>query len=144
MIDVKPFSGRRPLFSPLLGAPSIHRLLRGADLPLRGLQPIARQIQRQDDAVMNQAVDGCRRRHRIFEDPLPLLIGTPWGLAQEGSARQRRWVRFRTSGAGNFKGRRSGYRKVAHQMLLANSSKATKGAEKAQPDKSLTRRKRSV
>ncbi len=58
MIDVKPFSGRRPF--PLLGAPSIHRLLRGADLPLRGLQAIARQIQLQDYAVMNEAVDGLR------------------------------------------------------------------------------------
>ncbi len=45
LIDVKPFSGRRPF--PLPGATSIDRfsLLRGARLPLRGLQPIARQIQ---------------------------------------------------------------------------------------------------
>ncbi len=65
LIDVKHFSGRRPF--PLLGAPSIHRLLRCAHLPLRGLQPIARQIQLQDDAVMNQAVDGCSGRHGILE-----------------------------------------------------------------------------
>ncbi len=51
----------------LLGAPSIHRfsLLRGTDLPLRGLQPIARQIQRQDYAVMNQVVDGCGGGERV-------------------------------------------------------------------------------
>ena len=75
LIDVKHCSGRRPLLLP--GAPSIHRfsLLRCADLPLRSLQPIARQVQLQDYAVMNEAVDGRRRRHRVFEDPLPLLIG---------------------------------------------------------------------
>ncbi len=50
--------------------------------------------------VMNEAVDG--RRHRIFEDPLPLLIGNPWGLAQEGSARQRRGVRFWMSQPGRL------------------------------------------
>jgi len=35
VIDVKPCSGRRELFFPLPGVPSIHRLnlLRGADLP---------------------------------------------------------------------------------------------------------------
>ncbi len=87
-MDVKPFTDRRPF--PLPGAPSIHRLLRGADLQLRGLQPIARQMQ--------------RFLHEL-EEATDLLIGNHWGLAEEGSARQRRGVRFRTGGAGNIKGR---------------------------------------
>ena len=103
LITVKHCSGRRPLFFPLPGAPSIHRLLRGADLPLRGFQPIARQIQ--------------RFLHEL-EEATDLLIGNPWGLAQEGSARQRRGVGFRTSGAGNFDGGRPGIPKVAHQQTL--------------------------
>jgi len=53
-----------------------------------------------------------------FEDPLPLLIGNPWGLAQEGSATQRRGVRFRTSGAGNVKGRRPDIPKVVHHSIF--------------------------
>ncbi len=85
MIDVKHFSGRRPLFFPLSGAPSIQRLLRGADLPLRGLQPVARQIQ--------------RFLHEL-EEATDLLIGNPWGLAEEGSARQHRGVRFWVSQPG--------------------------------------------
>ena len=35
------------------------------------------------------------------------------GLAEEGSARPRRWVRCRTGGAGKLRGRRSEYLKVA-------------------------------
>src|ERR1700687_5760086 len=35
------------------------------------LQPVAWDVEFHDDAVMDQAVDGRRRRHRVFEDPLP-------------------------------------------------------------------------
>ena len=41
-----PFRSSKALFFLLPGAPAIHRVLRGADLPIRGLQPIARQSQR--------------------------------------------------------------------------------------------------
>src|SRR5262245_60244727 len=41
-------------------------------LLLCGFHSITRQIQLQDHAVMDQAIDRRRRRHRIFEDSLPL------------------------------------------------------------------------
>ncbi len=45
-----------------------------------------------------------------------LLKIAPRSSLRSGSARQRRWVIFRTRGAGTFNGRRSGYMNVTHQQ----------------------------
>src|SRR5262249_46641858 len=60
--------------APLLGSPA--SLARFGLGPFGGLGPVTGNIQLHDDTVMDQAVDGCRRRHRILEDLFPLGEGS--------------------------------------------------------------------
>src|SRR5919198_243869 len=58
----------------------VSRLLGGAGVPglagalalLRVRGPVARDVELEDDGVVNEAVDGRGSRERILEDPLPL------------------------------------------------------------------------
>jgi hypothetical protein len=47
----------------------------GLDIILRLLQPVAGDVELDDDAVVNEAVDGCGCGHGIFEDSFPFGKG---------------------------------------------------------------------
>lgn len=66
VMNVKYYSVWRQLFFPISGL-----CLSNLGL-LCCLHPVAGDIQLQDDAVVNEAVDGRRRDHRVLEDHVPL------------------------------------------------------------------------